>query len=84
VLPDWWLASDRTTQVHLDAVKRPGATGDIKGIGRWVNVTGHFDDPAAPTCAPGAGPTVVGEPPVGWFVLRCREQFAVTRIETTR
>ena len=84
VLPDWWLASDRAAQVHLDAVKRPGAAGDIKGVGRWVNVTGHFDDSAAATCAPGAGPTAVGEPPVGWFVLRCREQFAVTRIETTR
>jgi hypothetical protein len=84
VLPDWWLAPDRTGTVRLDAVRRPGAVGDLKGVGRWVNVTGHFDDPAAATCRSAAGPTVIGEPPVGWSVLHCREQFAVTQIETTR
>jgi hypothetical protein len=84
VLPDWLLASGKTSGVQLHALRRPGATGDLKGVARWVEVTGHFDDSASSTCRLETGPATLGEPPVGWFVLRCREQFVVTRIETTR
>jgi hypothetical protein len=97
VLPDWWLAADRTYNAGseedhhvigapkvLDALKSPGATGDLKGVGRWVEVTGHFDDPAAATCHTQPGPAGIGQPPLASLVLQCREQFAVTRIETTR
>lgn len=87
VLPDWLLASNRTGtgEIHgqLHALKRPDATGDLTGVSRWVDVTGHFDDPAAATCQVEAGPSP-GEPPVAWFVLQCREQFVVTRISTRR
>ena len=97
VLPDWWLAERPTANAGpeeerhvidpptlLDALKSPDATGDLKGVGRWVEVTGHFDDPAAATCRPVGGPAGIGQPPMASFVLQCREQFAVTRIETTR
>jgi hypothetical protein len=87
VLPDWSLAPAKTGTAQLQGVlgglKRPDASGDLKGVGRWVDVTGHFDDAAAQTCQLAAGPAVAGEPPVGWFVLRCRAEFAVTRIETS-
>jgi hypothetical protein len=87
VLPEWLLASSKTgtgeINGQLHALKRPDATGDLKGVSRWVNVTGHFDDPAAATCRPPIGPDSVGQPPAGWFVLQCREQFVVTRIVTT-
>ena len=83
VLPDWLLATDKTSNVQLHGLKRPDATGNLKGVARWVDVTGHFDDPAAATCRLASGPATVGKPPAGWYVLRCREQFAVTRIETT-
>ncbi len=68
----------------LDGLRHPEATGDLKGVGRWVTVTGHFDDPAAATCQLEGGPARNSRPPTGWYVLRCREQFAVTRIVTTR
>lgn len=97
VLPDWLLAERKTRNANaeeehhvidppklLDALKSPGAKGDLKGVGRWVEVTGHFEDPAAATCRPTSGPAGIGLPPMAFFVLRCREQFAVTRIETTR
>jgi hypothetical protein len=84
VLPDWWLAETKTSTTRLDALKRPDAKGDLKGVGRWVAVTGHFDDPAAAMCQLESGPARIGRPPTAWYVLRCREQFAVTRIETTR
>ncbi len=87
VLPDWLLAPGKIGKGQipgqLHALRGPEVTGNLKGVSRWVNVTGHFDDPAAATCRPEAGPAAVGDPPVGLFVLRCREQFVVTRIETT-
>jgi hypothetical protein len=84
VLPDWWLAEAKGSSHFLDGLRRPDATGDLKGVGRWVTVTGHFDDPAAATCRLDGGPARIGRPPMGWYVLRCREQFAVTRIVTAR
>jgi len=84
VLPDWLLAPGKTSHAQLHALKRPDATGNLRGVSRWVEVAGHFDDPAAATCRPPTGPDSVGQPPVGWYVLRCREQFVVTRIVTTR
>jgi hypothetical protein len=97
VLPDWLLSEERTRNAgpeedrhiidppkFLDALKSPGAKGDLKGVGRWVNVTGHFDDPAAATCRPASGPAGIGLEPMASFVLQCREQFVVTRMETTR
>jgi hypothetical protein len=84
VLPDWLLAVNKASTVRLDAVRSPDATGDLKGVGRWVNVTGHFDDAASATCRTAPEPAIVGMPPLGYLVYRCRAQFAVTRIETTR
>ena len=83
VLPDWLLAADKASTERLDGVRSPGATGDLQGVARWVNVTGHFDDAASSTCRTTPVPAMVGQPPLAYFVYRCREQFAVTRIETT-
>ena len=82
VLPTWLLAPSKASDQTLHALKHPGATGALKGVGRWVDVTGHFDDPAATTCRLEPGPAVVGFPPVAWYVLACREEFVVTNIET--
>ena len=84
VLPDWWLAAGKSTAGTLDGLKRPDATGDLAGVSRWVNVTGHFDDPAAATCRLAVGDGVATDPPpAGWFVLQCRMRFVVTRMDTT-
>ncbi|HEY0443575.1 MAG TPA: hypothetical protein VGC90_05075 [Candidatus Limnocylindrales bacterium] len=83
VLAPWWLATGRSSKAHLDAVQSPGATGNLKGVGRWATVTGHFDDPASGSCRP-VGITAVFEPPRAVFVLECREQFVVTRLDTSR
>ncbi len=46
---------------------------------RTVQITGHFDDPAARTChvTSGSGPS---PEPVAEVVLTCRETFAVTAV----
>jgi hypothetical protein len=84
VLPDWWLSAGKSAEGSLDGLKRPDATGDLAGVGRWVNVTGHFDDPAAATCRLAVGDGAAEDlPPAGWFVLQCRMRFVVTRMDTT-
>jgi hypothetical protein len=84
VLPQWWLSAGKSTEGSLDAVKRPDANGDLAGVGRWVKVTGHFDDPAGATCRLAVGDGVAADPPpAGWFVLQCRMRFVVTRMDTT-
>jgi hypothetical protein len=54
----------------------PGSGIDLASVrGRWVRVTGHFDDPAAVDCT--------FEPDPGYAVLLCRSQFVVESIELT-
>jgi hypothetical protein len=47
----------------------------------WVQVTGHFDDPAAATCH--GTPTPADDPYYSgqyWTVVSCRQQFVVTAV----
>jgi len=54
----------------------PGSGVDLDAVrGRWVRVTGHFDDPAAADCT--------FEPDPGYEVLLCRSRFVVESIEPT-
>jgi hypothetical protein len=54
----------------------PGSGIDLDAVrGRWVRVTGHFDDPAAVDCT--------FEPDPGYEVLLCRSRFVVESIEPT-
>jgi hypothetical protein len=92
VLPEWLLSdgsglSDGTgMDAMLHAMRSPAATGDLKGVGRWVQVTGHFDDPVSPTCRFNGdiGPVIgfEAEPPRAEAVLQCRLVFVVTHLRT--
>jgi hypothetical protein len=68
-------------QGGLQVVLAPGMTPDQQWDTHWVQVTGHFDDPAAPSCRydPSAqdGPGVYSS---AFMVLDCRRKFVVTRI----
>jgi hypothetical protein len=91
VLPDYLLAGARQAGAGLvpglHAMRSPGATGDLAGVGRWALVQGHVDDPASPTCR---GSHVAGsiglepERPPAQVVLECRSVFVVTSIRTVR
>ena len=88
VLPDYLLAAGppgaQADTVTLHAMRSPVATGDLKGVGRWVHLQGHYDDPAAPSCrATGTG--MIGfepHPPSAEIVSACRLVFVVTDIRT--
>jgi hypothetical protein len=91
VLPDYLLTpgppppTDTFAEFH--AMRSRGATGDLKGVGRWVRVEGHYDDPAAPTCRAGSSGSADGiEPavPPGLIVAECRLVFVVTHIRTVK
>ena len=72
---------------ELHAMKSPSATGDLAGVGRWVEVTGHYDDPISPTCRYTGYDGSIGlepEPPRAMAVVVCRLQFVVTDLRTTR
>jgi hypothetical protein len=45
----------------------------------WVQVTGHFDDPAALTCHQTPPPGVVAQPAEA-TILDCRRQFVITEL----
>ena len=91
VLPDYLLSSGAGVDPNsvgsneLHAMRSPSATGDLAGVGRWVQVTGHYDDAASPTCrfAGGAG-AIDSEPerPRAEAVLECRLVFVVTHLRT--
>jgi hypothetical protein len=90
VLPDYWLASTDHREADgsvdtFDAMRAPSATGQTKGVGRWVRVTGHVDDPVSPTCrGVSDDPTFAAdlEMPPALAVLECRRVFVVTDIVT--
>ena len=96
VEPDWlgstcpqpkFLIADPTTTASFYSVLDP--TVDFSALQPgvdppdWidVDVTGHFDDPAAETCAPvstdGTKPEIGAEE----AVVGCRGQFVITKIE---
>ncbi|MBI3746724.1 MAG: hypothetical protein HY264_09455 [Chloroflexi bacterium] len=92
VLPDYLLSGGVDTNAvgrgMLHAMRSPTASGDLTGVGRWVQVTGHFDDPVSPTCRFGggdSGPTIGFEPerPRAEAVLDCRKVFVVSRLRNT-
>jgi hypothetical protein len=91
VLPDYLLSSGAGVDFNsvggdeLHAMRSPSATGDLVGVGRWVQVTGHFDDPISPTCRYFSGETNIGfdaEPPAALAVMQCRLVFVVTHLRT--
>lgn len=64
VLPDWLLAPGKTSHAQLHALKRPDATGNLRGVSRWVGGRrslrrpGRRDMPTAyrpGLCGPAAG-----------------------------
>jgi hypothetical protein len=54
--------------------------GFASPVGAHVQVTGHFDDPAAQTCTAGPLPGDTPPPPAADTVLLCRTQFVVTEM----
>ena len=88
VLPVWLLrgtADNADPTAALHALRRPDATGDLSGVGRWVRLTGHFDDPAAATCADTIASGFVEDPvPLASLVRDCRTEFVVTRMANVR
>lgn len=65
-------------------VHRLGGTAFPDGfghpVGSDVQVTGHFDDPAAQSCRAGLLPGETAPPPAADTVLLCRTQFVVTEV----
>jgi hypothetical protein len=92
VLPDYLLSTSApgvSSEIVelLHAMRSPAATGDLVGVGRWVGVTGHYDDPISPSCRyAGYDGSIDLEPelPRAMAVLACRLQFVVTDLRTTR
>jgi len=63
----------------LDGVLPPSLPLQPEWVGRWVEVTGHFDDPAALTCAYDTGDDA------GYFgnarvVNECRQRFVIDAV----
>jgi hypothetical protein len=92
VLPDYLLSagapgdSGEVAEL-LHAMRSPAAAGDLVGVGRWVEVTGHYDDPISPTCRYAGYDGSIGlepERPRAMAVLACRLQFVVTGLRTSR
>ena len=84
VLPPWLLSADPSGDQPLHALRAPDAGGALKGVARWVRVTGHFDDPAAAICNDGISTGFVDASiPTASLVRTCRTQFVVTRMQST-
>ncbi len=64
----------------LVALAVPPALGDLQGrhVGHWVVVTGHFDDPAAATCAATGEPGVA--PNRSQAMAICQSIFVVSGV----
>ena len=89
VLPDYLLTEGRVVGQGdvptLHVMRSPKAKGDIKGVGRWVHVEGHYDDPASTSCRATGDVEWVGlepEEPAALMVSACRLVFVVTDIRT--
>lgn len=87
-----WLADPQQNQLYLSPLKvedgwwfnsRRAATlaDDPAWLDHWVEVTGHFDDPASPTCRwtpdPHSGGVFYSSQST---INSCRMQFVVTRV----
>ena len=62
----------------LDVVTPPSTGIDLSGIGRWVRLRGHFNDPAALACVPALVDTYPGE----FAGPDCDRLFVVTGLES--
>jgi hypothetical protein len=89
VLPDYLLASSSSStanpQAAFHAMRWPSASGATNGVGRWVNVIGHFDDAVSPSCRGSGEPGGVGLEsllPPAVAVMSCRQVFVVTDVRT--
>lgn len=93
-IPDWlggmyaplYLASEDMTSASdgggYPAWPDPARRLSIPPEGTAVVVTGHFDDPAAPSCrVVPTGAVVAALPPADEAVAACRRAFVVTAIE---
>ena len=88
-----WLANPSTNVLYLSphesdddgnwapAVLAPDLRYDPAWVHAWLEVTGHFNDPAAADCR------YVPAPTDGWWqssreslIVQCREQFVVTSV----
>ena len=88
-----WLADPQQNQLYLSPVKTEDSwwfssrraaslADDPAWVGKWVQVTGHFDDPASTTCQwvpdPHSGGVFYSRQSV---IDNCRTQFVVTRMQ---
>jgi hypothetical protein len=86
VLPDFLLATARTTDTNgavLHGMRSPSATGATTGVGRWVRVTGHYDDPVSSSCrgvTSDWGLGLASEIPPALAVSMCRQVFVVSNV----
>jgi hypothetical protein len=87
VLPDYLLAAVRASGLdsgpQLHAMRSPAASDTFKGVGSWVSVVGHFDDPVSSTCRAASNPESISlesELPRASAVLDCRLVFVVTEL----
>lgn len=58
-------------------VAPPTSNVDFSELGRWVSARGHFNDPAAMTCAVAPGTESPNDPPPD---LQCERLFVVTEL----
>lgn len=67
----------------ITALAVPPGLDDLQAmhVGRWVTVTGHFDDPAARTCVATGEPGVA--PTTAEAVVICRSTFVVESVTRT-
>ena len=69
----------RAPELASGALRRESTSQEFQGVA--VRVTGHYDDPAAQTCAlTGAG---LENFPPDLIVLMCRSSFVATEIAPT-
>jgi hypothetical protein len=90
-----WLASPSTNQLYLCPVEWPDncwttavlaptlADAPLSTwLGAWLEVTGHFDDPASAACHWTPPPDQLqGYGGAGQIIEACRQQFVVTRVQ---
>ena len=88
-----WLMGMTSEQLYLSPVEddsggwwspspvHPSLEYDSSWVGKWLEVTGHFDDPAASECRWAPGPEEL------WYyegrraaVDQCRQQFVLTQV----
>lgn len=65
---------------YNEAVIQPGLEISSGLSGKWVRVTGHYDDPAAAACAYPPDPGNYYNPPEA-AVTYCRQRFVVTALK---